>query len=132
MRLTKCPFSGTRLTIIACAILAQIAAADSTNAKTDSLLLYAPINGIDIDSTAAMDQWARYLSKSALAVKTKAYNNRQLCLINNTLDSLRGFTNKTDCGCDTTTAFLSFPESFAIVNRWKNSSNQYGRIIYRK
>ena len=121
--------------IIALAAIAQIAQADSTDVKPDSNVLISGLllkSGIPIDSNKAMDQWARYLSKSALSAQTKAYNIRQLCIINNTLDSLKGLTNKTDCGCDTVPSFLSLNESFAIINRWKNSSGRNGRIIYRK
>jgi hypothetical protein len=118
--------------VLSVAMMAQIPAADSTEVKTDSLLLYAPITGITIDSNKAMDQWARYLSKSSLSAQTKAYNIRQLCSINNTLDSLKGLTNKTDCGCDGAASFLSLKESFAVINQWKNSFARNGRIVYRK
>jgi hypothetical protein len=79
-----------------------------------------------------MDQWARYISKSTLSAQTKAYNMRQLCVINNTLDSLKGLATTTDCGCDGAAAFLSLRESFAIINQWKTSVCRNGRIVYRK
>jgi hypothetical protein len=117
--------------IIAIAVIASTASADSTEVKADSLLLYAPITGIDIDSNKAMDQWARYISRSVLCSKTKEYNIRQICIVNSTLDSLRGQKDKADCGCDSDTSFLSLKESFTAINQWKKLLNRNGRIVYR-